>query len=99
MVQTDFARLFRDHYRQVHRYVCFRIDDEAAAEDLTSEIFERAYKARHRFDPSRAAFATWIGQIAHNHVSNYLASQHRRRERETRGDGRAGHAALYRAQT
>lgn len=82
-MQTDFAKLFRDHYRQVYRYVCFRIDDEATAEDLTAEIFERAFKARNSFDPSRAAFTTWIGQIAHNHVTNYLMSQQRRRERET----------------
>ena len=83
MVQNDFAQLFRDHYRQVYRYVCYRIDDDAVAEDLTAEIFERAYRARDKFDPSRGAFATWIGQIAHHHVTNYLISQQRRQERET----------------
>jgi RNA polymerase sigma factor (sigma-70 family) len=81
--QSDFARLFREHYRQVYRYVHYRIDDDAIAEDLTAEVFERAYRARSSFDPSRAAFSTWIGQIAHNHVTNYLISQQRRKSHET----------------
>ena len=81
--QADFARLFREHYRQVYRYVRYRIDDDATAEDLTAEIFERAYRARASFDSSRAAFSTWIGQIAHNHLTNHLISQQRRQTRET----------------
>ncbi|MHB8628947.1 MAG: RNA polymerase sigma factor [Aggregatilineales bacterium] len=82
-VQGDFASLFREHYPQVYRYVRYRIDDDATAEDLTAEVFERAYRARASFDPSRAAFSTWIGQIAHNHLTNYLISKQRRQERET----------------
>lgn len=74
---TDFAALFRSHYSSVYRYMRFQIDDDQIAEDLTAEVFERAYRAHRNYDPRRAAFSTWIGQIAHNHLSNYFAQQRR----------------------
>jgi len=42
------------------------------AEDAVQETFLRAYKARHRFDPNRAAFGTWLYQIALNYCRSYL---------------------------
>ncbi len=74
----DFAVLFREHYPRVYRYVRYRVSDDTLAEDLTAEAFERAYRSRASYDPARGAFSTWIGRIAHNHVSNYLSSQGRR---------------------
>lgn len=81
--KTDFPALFRDHYRQIYRYVCYHVEDMSAAEDLTAEIFERAYRARDKYDPARATFLTWITRIAHNHVANYLISQGRRGQHES----------------
>lgn len=74
----DFAQLFREHYAKVYRYVRYRIDSDAIAEDLTSEIFERAFRYRKTYRPERSAFSTWIGQIAQNWVNNYLKSQQHR---------------------
>ncbi len=74
----DFAQLFREHYTSVYRYVRYRVDDDLVAEDLTSEIFERAYRYRHTFQPGRGAFSTWVGHIAQNWVNNYLKGQQRR---------------------
>lgn len=76
--RPDFATLFREHYPRVYRYVRYRIDDDHEAEDLTAEIFERAYRYRESYDPSRSQFSTWITQIAHNWVNNYLISRTRR---------------------
>src|SRR5262249_48354542 len=74
----DFAELFKTHYPRVYRYVRYRIDDDQTAEDLTAEIFERAYRSRHTYEPTRSAFSTWIGRIAQNWVTNYLKSHHYR---------------------
>jgi RNA polymerase sigma factor (sigma-70 family) len=80
--QVDFATLFREHYPRIYRYVRYRVNDDTAAEDLTSEIFERAYRYRDTYDPSRSAFSTWITQIAHNWVNNHLVGQNRRERHE-----------------
>jgi len=75
--QPDFADLFREQYPRIYRYVRYRVNDDVIAEDLTAEIFERAYRYRDSYDSGRSAFSTWITQIAHNWVNNYLVSQHR----------------------
>jgi RNA polymerase sigma-70 factor (ECF subfamily) len=76
--QNEFAQLFREHYARVYRYVRYQVNDDMAAEDLTAEIFERAYRYRDRFDPARGAFTTWIGNIAHNWLVNYFEQQQRK---------------------
>ncbi len=75
--RLDFAHLFREHYPRIYRYVRYRIADDMIAEDLTAEVFERAYRHRDSYDPARGAFSTWITRIAHNWISNYLLSQNR----------------------
>ena len=70
--RPDFASLFREHYTRVFRYVRYRVNDETTAEDLTAEVFERAYRYRDSYDPDRGAFSTWVLRIAHNWVENHL---------------------------
>lgn len=80
--EADFAGLFKEYYSRIYRYVRYRVDDEAGAEDLTAEIFERAYRYRDTYDPARGAFSTWITRIARNWVNNFLASESKRAHHE-----------------
>jgi RNA polymerase sigma-70 factor, ECF subfamily len=80
--QLDFAKLFREQYPRIFRYVRYRVNDDLIAEDLTAEVFERAYRYRESYDPTRSTFSTWITQIAHNWINNHLVSQQRRDQHE-----------------
>src|SRR5689334_10282030 len=80
--QLDFAKLFREHYPRIYRYVRYRVNDDVVAEDLTAEVFERAYRYRDSYDPARSNFSTWITQIAHNWINNQLVRHHRREQHE-----------------
>jgi RNA polymerase sigma factor (sigma-70 family) len=55
-------------------------------EDLTADIFERAYRQLDSYDPIRGAFSTWITRIAHNYVSDYLDREARRDRHEVVAD-------------
>lgn len=88
VTRPDFAELFREYYPRVYRYVRYRVDDDIISEDLTSGVFERAYRYRQRYDPARASFATWITRIAQNWVNNFLANQKRRQRFEIESDER-----------
>jgi RNA polymerase sigma-70 factor (ECF subfamily) len=46
----DFAALYRDHARDVHRFALYLCGDEMLAEDLLSEAFVRVWTARERVD-------------------------------------------------
>jgi RNA polymerase sigma factor (sigma-70 family) len=50
--------------RRVYAYVAYRIGDGADAEDVTSEVFERALRYRSSYDPARGAAVPWLIGIA-----------------------------------
>ncbi len=50
--------------RLVYRYVSYRVGDGPEAEDITSEVFERALRYRDSYDSSRGDPAAWLIGIA-----------------------------------
>lgn len=58
----------------MYQWVLRMVRDRAAAEDITVEAFWRIYKARGRFDPSRA-FGPWARRIACNLALDHLRAQ------------------------
>lgn len=62
----------------MYNYVRYRISDDAEAEDLTSEIVERALTYLASYDPRKGAFSTWLFRIAHNTLVNYFRQSKRR---------------------
>jgi RNA polymerase sigma factor (sigma-70 family) len=62
--------------RRVYSYVAYRIGDGPDAEDVTSEVFERALRYRESYDHSRGRPVTWLLGIARRCVDDWLS--HRR---------------------
>jgi RNA polymerase sigma-70 factor (ECF subfamily) len=50
--------------RSVYAYVAYRIGPGHDAEDVTSEVFERALRYRSGFDPARGTPSAWLTGIA-----------------------------------
>ena len=71
----SFSRLVEIYNRSIFN-LCYRMLGNANdAEDAAQEAFIRAFKAIHRYDPTRK-FSTWLMSIA----SNYCIDQHRRKK-------------------
>ena len=71
-----FGTLFRRHQQRVFRFARAMTGSSDAAEDITQEVFVVLLTDAGRFDPSRAAFTTYVYGIVRN------LSRHRvRRER------------------
>jgi RNA polymerase sigma-70 factor (ECF subfamily) len=66
-----FGDLYRLFSADVLRYVNARVLGRQEAEDLTNTIFEKAFAAMSRYEPSPAQFSTWLYTIAHNLVIDY----------------------------
>jgi RNA polymerase sigma-70 factor (ECF subfamily) len=71
---TDFARLYREHAVDVHRFALYLAGDPALAEDLASEAFVRVWTAKERVELSTVR--AYLFAIVRN-----LFLQDRRRER------------------
>src|SRR5207253_6340922 len=62
-----FDEIVRRHKHRIFSYVCRMTHDGPDAEDLTQEVFIRAYQSLHRFRAD-AAVDTWLYRIATNLV-------------------------------
>lgn len=76
--ELAFDRLYRDCRDDLFAYVAGMLRDRAAAEDVTAQAFERAYRKRRGFDPRRGSRRAWLFGIARNAALDEL----RRRKRD-----------------
>jgi RNA polymerase sigma factor (sigma-70 family) len=61
--------------RRVYAYVAYRIGDGADAEDVTSDVFERALRYRKSYDRRKGEPPAWLIGIARRSVDAHLASR------------------------
>jgi RNA polymerase sigma-70 factor, ECF subfamily len=60
--------------RRVYAYVAYRLGDGPQAEDVTSDVFERALRYRASFDESRGEPLAWLIGIARRSVETARAA-------------------------
>ena len=65
-----FAPIYERYYWRVFRMAYGMTDNHGSAEDLTQEIFMRAYQRLKEFR-GQSAFSTWLYRVAVNHSLNY----------------------------
>jgi RNA polymerase sigma-70 factor (ECF subfamily) len=74
--------------RHVYSYAAYRLGDAHDAEDVTSEVFERAIRYRKSFDPARGDALAWLLGIARRCADDALSARPRNRsELEDVADG------------
>ncbi|MDZ4805311.1 MAG: sigma-70 family RNA polymerase sigma factor [Candidatus Eisenbacteria bacterium] len=64
--EADWDALYAEHLPQIYNFFRYRVGNPADAEDLTSETFERAWRARARYRRDLGAFGAWLFTIARN---------------------------------
>lgn len=64
-----FGELYKGYVDAIYRYVYFRVGSEEEAENLTGEVFVKAWEALPAFRPNAShSFSAWLYRIAHNLV-------------------------------
>jgi len=61
--------------RRVYSYVAYRLGDGSDAEDVTSEVFERAIRYRRNYDRTKGEPIAWLLGIARRCVDTALTQQ------------------------
>jgi RNA polymerase sigma-70 factor (ECF subfamily) len=81
-VRVDFEALYRDSRDDLCAYVAGLLRDRSAAEEVTSQAFERAWRKRRQLDRRRGTARSWLFGIARNAALDEL----RRRSRVSRAE-------------
>jgi RNA polymerase sigma factor (sigma-70 family) len=71
-----FEFLYQRHESRVFRYLHRNVKSEAAANDLTQEVWFAVVRGAAKYQPS-AKFTTWLFTIAHNRMVDMIRANHR----------------------
>lgn len=66
------------YFSEVYRYVRYRINDDAAAEDIASDVFMRLLEAVQKRQGPRSSLKGWLIATAAHAVNDHLRRQYRR---------------------
>ena len=76
---TMFSSLYERHLRAVASYITRRVGGELA-EDLTAEVFVRAFRHRAAFRDQHGTALPWLLGIANNLLADHRRAERRRLE-------------------
>lgn len=85
-----FAVLYRHYLPQIHAFAYRRCGSREIAEDVTSAVFEKAYRNLGKFEPKGGGFAAWLFRIAANQMNDH----HRRAGRPASDRGQVAMSRL-----
>ena len=74
----DFEALYRRTFPRVYAYAASLLRDRSAAEEVTAQAFERAYRRRASYRPRRGPVEAWLFGIARNAALDELRRRRRR---------------------
>ena len=84
-IAKDFLAYYNIFKDKIFTFFLYRVDfNRAVAEDLTADVFLKAFANFETFDQARS-FQSWIYRIAHNHLCNHYRNGAREVQLELAG--------------
>lgn len=80
-----FARLYDRHYLKIYRITFGMTGSRETAEDLTQEIFLRAFQKLKQFSAA-SSFSTWLHRLAVNYTINHCQREKKNQHRTSTDD-------------
>jgi RNA polymerase sigma-70 factor (ECF subfamily) len=68
----SFGELYDIYLEPIYRYVYHHVRESKTAEDITQEVFIKAWKAIKSCRGKEKTFKSWLYRIAHNHTIDYF---------------------------
>ena len=70
-----FGKLYSLHITQIYRYIFYQVKDKTTAEDITEEVFLKAWRAIDSCRGKGKTFSSWLYRIARNQVIDEFRSR------------------------
>jgi RNA polymerase sigma-70 factor (ECF subfamily) len=67
-----FGEIFEKYYLQIFHYTLKRVADVKLAEDITSEVFFKAFDKLWQFRFKKVSFSAWLFKITHHEIAHYF---------------------------
>lgn len=74
----SIGAIYDQYFPEVYRYVRYRIDDDAAAEDIASDVFVRLLEASQKRQGPQTSLKGWLIATASHAVNDHLRRRYRR---------------------
>lgn len=69
--RTAFGEIYTLYLDAIYRYIYYRVGDTHDAEDLTEQVFLKAWKSIKTYKDQGIKFSSWLYRIAHNIVIDF----------------------------
>lgn len=73
--KAAFTALYEKYVGQIYRHTYYRVGNQADAEDITEEVFIKAWKSIGRFKQTGAPFISWLITITRNQTIDYYRAR------------------------
>jgi RNA polymerase sigma-70 factor (ECF subfamily) len=70
-----FAKLYDSYIDRLYRFIYFRVGNEQMAEDLSSQVFLKAWENLGRYEMRGLSFGAWLFRIARNLVIDHYRTK------------------------
>jgi RNA polymerase sigma-70 factor (ECF subfamily) len=68
----DLEKAFLEWNGFIYGYVFLRVHNKQSAEDITQEVFFKAWRSKDTFNPAKSSLKTWLFTIAKNGINDYF---------------------------
>ena len=80
--EEAFEELYEHFFPRVYNFIYARLKNSADADDVTSITFMKMNENLESYDPTRAAFSTWLFRIASNSIIDHTRRRDKSEETE-----------------
>lgn len=80
--ESAFEELYEYFFPRVYNFIFARLKNATDADDVTSITFMKMNENLEHYDPSKAAFSTWLFRIATNAIVDHTRKNSRNQETE-----------------
>jgi RNA polymerase sigma factor (sigma-70 family) len=70
-----FGRLYDIHVDRVYRHIHYRVGNQQDAEDLTQQVFLKAWQSIPRYKETASPFIAWLMTISHNLIVDFYRTR------------------------